>query len=64
MSEPIDWGHFKEAPPVSEGENECNGCAFRDRLLSCGNAFETAPAVFGGDCMDRNVIYIRVETTK
>ena len=60
----INWADFKEAPTVGTGENECKGCAFRDGLLSCEQAFATAPTVFGGDCMTNNVIYIRTESTK
>ena len=36
----------------------CDRCAFGGELAKCGIAIGTTPTLFGGDCIERDVIYI------
>lgn len=53
--------YHEQATPNADPTNECERCAFRDRIEDCAQALEHAPLVFGGDCITNNVIYIRAE---
>lgn len=52
----IDGVPYREAPET----DTCHGCAFFDSG-NCRSRSSAAVPVFGGDCVDRNVIYIRAE---
>lgn len=66
MSEPtitIAGVVYVEARPGTTAErNNCMGCAFRaedDRR--CGMALSRTPKEFGGDCVERDVVYVPKE---
>jgi hypothetical protein len=37
----------------------CAQCAFFSDMAQCGFVIDSSPAVFGGDCAERDVIYVR-----
>lgn len=57
----VDGVDYVEAPP--HDPMSCAGCAFRNSARRCFWADDAVSAfakpVFGGDCSDRNVIYLK-----
>lgn len=47
---------FVEAKPPKRGI-VCEKCVFDGAPVRCGLAIEASPAVFGGNCQDRDVMY-------
>lgn len=63
----IGGAAFVEAPePQADPDNLCNGCHFLDpngQGCECDEPMAAAPAIFGGDCIDRRVIYVRAHVS-
>ena len=57
----IDGEHYVEAKPsnVELLGGYCEECAFGQNLGHCGIAVTDSRRVFGGDCVQRDVIYIK-----
>lgn len=51
----IDGVEYVEAPETSW----CSGCAFKGEEDSCFGAEKKSISIFGDDCRQRSVIYIR-----
>ena len=50
---------FIEQPALrpAPGANVCNQCVFDKSAARCTEAIKRSPEVFGGDCLDRDVVY-------
>ncbi|MGL4490891.1 MAG: hypothetical protein ACRCU5_15735 [Rhizobiaceae bacterium] len=58
----IDGKMYKESKPVKNIRSVCGQCAFSRDTLRCVEAIdEASKPVFGGDCVDRDVIYEEVK---
>jgi len=57
---PIAGHHYAEAPArhTWRDEGACEGCAFEWDGIACIEAHPAARIAFGGDCLQRGVIYI------
>lgn len=54
---------YAEAKPKKSRdpmEGVCGACAFWGNAPGCGEAINRSRDVFGGDCMERDVIYVAV----
>lgn len=64
----IGGAEFVEAPeqcPSGDAESICTGCHFfsaADPWRACDEPMAAATAAFGGDCIERHVIYIAAPT--
>lgn len=57
----IDGKIFVESPPQwnAPPNYACKGCAFLENEILCGQVIDRlAKEAFGGDCDERNVIYV------
>ena len=65
----IGGAEFVEAPeqcPSGDAESICTGCHFfsaADPWRACDEPMAAATAAFGGDCIDRHVIYVRANVS-
>lgn len=55
----IEGVKYVEAPDIRKDKSTCEGCAFEKNDEGCDEAYRMSREVFGGDCSDRSVIYIR-----
>jgi hypothetical protein len=53
----INGIRFVEADPTRP-DYPCDGCAFSSDPKGCSVAVHLSPQAFGGNCDDRNVIYV------
>lgn len=51
----------KATTPMHPVYGSCSQCAFGQRPRQCLEAVKNGPAIFGGDCEQRDVIYVRAE---
>ena len=56
----IDGENYVESKQGTTAErSNCIGCIFGQHLGHCNMALSESPAIFGGDCMQRDVIYVK-----
>lgn len=58
----IEYVEIPEPKKLKPGETYCSVCAFGEKPFQCSHAIDLSPSIFGGDCMERDVIYKKVES--
>lgn len=66
MNEPVltikGVSYVETKPGTTIQRANCEGCAFQaENDRRCGVALSRSPSVFGGDCMERDVVYAAKE---
>lgn len=59
-----EWAEAKPTTPFHPVYGACAQCAFGQQPRMCVEAIQAAPAAFGGDCDDRDVVYMRAEVSR
>jgi hypothetical protein len=56
-----EYVEAKPRPTIDKFSGVCEQCSFGVSTARCVEAIRRTPDVFGGDCMERDVIYLPKE---
>jgi hypothetical protein len=54
----VEYVEAKPKPMMDRFSGVCEQCAFGVGVGNCAKAIESSPGIFGGDCQQRDVIYV------